>query len=66
MMTLRFSIDWDACNGHGQCVFASPSVFALDQTGDLTVLIVEPDESLRDEILDAAEVCPMQAIRVEG
>jgi ferredoxin len=41
-------------------------VFELDEEGHLVVLVDEPDESLRSVCEDAADVCPVQAITLEG
>ena len=65
-MSLKVIVDWDVCQDHGQCVFASPEVFELGDDGRMHVLIEEPDESLRASVEDAADVCPVQAITIEG
>jgi ferredoxin len=59
-------VDRDVCQNHGQCVFAAPQVFELDEEGELVVLQEEVEESLRDAVEEAADVCPVQAITVEG
>ena len=64
LITVR--VDRDVCQDHGQCVFAAPQVFELDEEGELVVLDDEPDESLRDAVEEAADVCPVQAITIEG
>ena len=63
---IRVVVDRDVCQDHGQCVFASPQVFELDEEGKLVVLQEEVDESLRDVVEEAADVCPVQAITIEG
>lgn len=65
-MSLRVIVDLTVCQDHGQCVFAAPDVFDMDDDGKLVVLTAEPDESLRSQAEDAADVCPVQAIRLEG
>jgi ferredoxin len=65
-MTLKVIVDRDICQNHGQCVFAAPQVFELDEEGELVVLDDEPDESLRDAVEEAADVCPTQAITLGG
>jgi ferredoxin len=65
-MTLKVIVDRDICQNHGQCVFAAPQVFELDEEGELVVLDDEPDESLRGAVEEAADVCPTQAITIEG
>ncbi|MFE6163653.1 ferredoxin [Streptomyces sp. NPDC056486] len=62
---LKVIVDLDVCQDHGQCVFAAPDVFTLDQEGHLAYT-ESPDEALRADAEDAADVCPLQAIRVEG
>ncbi|GGV37154.1 ferredoxin [Streptomyces longisporoflavus] len=62
---LKVTVDLDVCQDHGQCVFAAPDVFELDDDGRLAY-VGTPDESLRADVEDAADVCPLQAIRIEG
>ena len=59
-------VDRDLCQDHGQCVFAAPQVFELDEEGTLVVLQEEVGEDLRDNVEEAADVCPVQAITIEG
>ena len=60
---MQVHVDRTKCDNHGQCTFSAPTVFRLDDDG---VLHYEEnvDESLRDEVEEAADVCPLQAIRV--
>jgi ferredoxin len=64
---MKVVVDELRCDAHGQCVNACPEVFALDDDDDLvTVLVVEPDESLRASVERAALVCPKAAITIEN
>ena len=63
---IRVVVDRELCQDHGQCVFAAPQVFELDEEGKLVVLQDEVDESLRPNVEEAADVCPTQAITLEG
>jgi len=63
---IKVIVDRDVCQNHGQCVFAAPQVFEVDEEGELVVLDEEPDESLREAVEEAADVCPVQAITIEG
>lgn len=63
---MRVVVDLAVCQDHGQCCFAAPEVFELDAAGQLVVLVENPDESLRDKVEEAADVCPLQAITLEG
>ncbi|MBP2327675.1 ferredoxin [Kibdelosporangium banguiense] len=58
---MKVVVDMNKCQDHGQCVFSAPDVFQLDADGHL-VYVAEPDDALREDIEDAADVCPLQAI----
>lgn len=62
---MKVVVDLDTCQDHGQCVFAAPDVFHLGEDGKLGY-VPEPDDVLRDAVEEAADVCPLQAIRIEG
>jgi ferredoxin len=62
---IKVVVDRDLCQDHGQCVFAAPQVFELDEEGTLVVLQEEVGEDLRDAVEEAADVCPVQAITIE-
>jgi ferredoxin len=70
---VKVVVDLKKCSDHGQCVFAAPEVFELDDRGELTFrklakdvyVTGELDESLRDSVEEAADICPMQAIEIE-
>lgn len=72
---MRITVDLAKCQDHGQCVFSAPAVFSLDAKGGLSFRAEtdgdlyrseDLDESLRDEVEEAADACPLQAITVEG
>jgi ferredoxin len=63
---VKVVVDRDKCQEHGQCCDAAPAVFQLDKAGRLHIVIDEPDESMRGDVEEAADVCPMQAITVVG
>ncbi|WP_428950052.1 ferredoxin [Streptomyces sp. cg35] len=62
---MKVVVDMNKCQDHGQCVFAAPDVFSFDDAGRLAC-VADPDDALRDEVEEAADVCPLQAIRIEG
>ncbi|WP_432195029.1 ferredoxin [Streptomyces sp. bgisy027] len=62
---MKVVVDMNKCQDHGQCVFAAPDVFSMDDAGRLAY-VSDPDDTLRDEVEEAADVCPLQAIRIEG
>lgn len=61
---MKVKVDYSLCQDHGQCAIAAPEVFQLNDEGKLEY-IPEPDDSLRFEVEEAADVCPVQAILVE-
>ena len=61
MTTYRIEIDRSLCSGFGSCVDASPTHFALDDSGVARVLVTDTDD---DAVLEAAASCPMGAITV--
>jgi ferredoxin len=63
MSTIRVYVDLDLCQSHGECVFAAPDVFELDDD-DVLKWEDEVDESKRAELEVAVNVCPMMAIRL--
>jgi ferredoxin len=62
---MKVVVDMNKCQDHGQCVFAAPDVFSMDGDGRL-LYVPDPEDALRDEVEEAADVCPLQAIRIEG
>ena len=62
---MKVVVDMNKCQDHGQCVFAAPDVFSLDDDGRLAY-VPDADDALRDEVEEAADVCPLQAIRIEA
>lgn len=55
----------DDCVSDGICAEECPDVFTMDDDGLASVINGEPDESLREAVLTAAEECPVDIIIVE-
>lgn len=63
---MKVTVDFDLCEGHGQCVMAAPEVFRIPDGADqVTLLDHDPPDGLRDKVEDAAARCPVLAIQVE-
>ncbi len=70
---MRVVVDLLKCQDHGQCVFAAPEVFSLDAEGKLSFRHEAHEryrsgplpDSLLDDVEEAADVCPLQAISSE-
>jgi ferredoxin len=55
-------IDRESCVGSGMCAATAPGTFALDAEGQ--AVVIAPDGDPVAAVLDAAEGCPLMAIRV--
>jgi len=53
----------ELCQHYGQCVFEAPNLFSLNDDDKLEYH-AEADDSERDNVEAAVDVCPMQAIRI--
>jgi ferredoxin len=60
---VKVHVDLDVCQNYGQCVFAAPEVFDLDDAGDLDYQEVA-DDSARPDVEAAVMACPVQAITI--
>lgn len=57
----QLTVDRKLCDNHGQCAIAAPAVFRMNEDG---VLEFDEtfDDALLDEVEEAIDVCPVQAI----
>jgi ferredoxin len=60
---MQVRIDRAACCGNAQCVEIAPAVFQLDSKNKSVVL--DPEAVSPETLIEAAEVCPCQAIVVQ-
>ena len=63
---MRVVVDLLKCESNALCMGAAPEVFLVDDDDQLQLLEEHPDEALRDKVLEAARLCPKQAITVES
>ncbi|MEU6556655.1 ferredoxin [Streptomyces sp. NPDC046915] len=61
---LQVVIDKDVCVACGACVLAGPDVFDQNEDGQAIMIVDEPDESLRDQIEESIDACPVQALKI--
>jgi len=59
---LRISVDHNLCVGNAMCETFAPGVFVLND--DRQSEAVDPDADTEENILEAAENCPVSAITV--
>ncbi len=72
---MKIAVDLTKCQNHGQCTYSAPQVFSLDDEGELAFRAEAKDEYVsgelneewREDIEEAIDMCPVQAIRsVDG
>lgn len=62
---MKVYVDRSLCEDHGQCAIAAPAVFRMNDEGKLEY-DPEPDDSHLDEVEEAVDVCPVQAILIQS
>jgi ferredoxin len=70
---VKVVVDLTKCQNHGQCTYSAPAVFSLDDEGELifrheaTDRYVSPeiDPAVEEDVEEAADMCPVQAISLE-
>ncbi|GAB3140749.1 ferredoxin [Marisediminicola antarctica] len=60
---IKIEVDMALCQHYGQCVFEAPNIFKLNDDDKLEY-VASADDSERDNVESAVDVCPMQAIRI--
>ena len=60
---MKVTVDLTLCQDHGQCAIAAPEVFRINDDGKLEY-DDSPDDSMRDYVEEAVDVCPVQAIEI--
>ena len=58
---IKVDVDMTKCQHYGQCVFEAPNVFKLNEDDKLEYTATAED-SERDNVEAAIDICPMQAI----
>lgn len=61
---MKASVDKNTCIGCGLCESICPAVFKLGADGKSEVIVGEVDENLESDCRQAAENCPVSAIRI--
>jgi ferredoxin len=61
---IQVTVDRSLCIGSGDCVDLVPDVFQLDEEDK--AVVVDPDGAPLDDVITAAQGCPVSAIFVIG
>jgi ferredoxin len=61
---MKASVDADVCTGCGLCVDTCPAVFEMNDAV-ARVLVASVPENALDTCRDAADNCPVEAIKIE-
>ena len=59
---LKVTVDHDLCVGNAMCPHLAPKTFSLND--DRQSQVIDPDGDTRENVLEAAEACPVSAITV--
>ncbi len=62
---MKVIVDFDLCESNALCMKACPEVFEIDDDDFLQIKEENPDESLREKVLEAVRLCPRQAISIQ-
>ncbi|KJE25580.1 ferredoxin [Frankia torreyi] len=61
---MHVTVNFDRCASSGTCVQLVPDVFEIRDDGYLYLLIEEPDDARWDDLQEAADSCPTEAISI--
>jgi ferredoxin len=61
---IHVEVDRNLCIGSADCVDTAPDVFQLDEEDK--AVVIDPDGAPVDDVVEAAQNCPVSAITVTG
>ena len=61
---MKVTVDENTCIGCGACMSICPDVFEFNDEGFMGVKKEEIDETIKDDIMDAKDSCPVNAIDI--
>jgi ferredoxin len=65
MSKLAVVVDWDLCDGQGECERTAPDIFSLGDAETVTILQPELQPSQRDVVEAAIRACPKAALSLQ-
>jgi ferredoxin len=65
MMGFKVGVDIDLCQGHAMCELEAPDYFSVPKRGEVQILKDTGPEEDREEVQNAVDMCPTQALFIE-
>lgn len=62
---MKVKIDKDTCIRCGACQALCPDVFEYDDDGIMDVKVTDVSDDLVEDVIDAKDGCPVDAIKTE-
>ena len=62
---MKAIVDQDTCSGCALCVSMCDSVFSMNDEGVSEAIATEIDATLVDDVTEARDCCPVDAISIE-
>ncbi|MBW2232306.1 MAG: ferredoxin [Deltaproteobacteria bacterium] len=63
---MKVIVDYDLCEANAYCQRSCSEVFRVEEDDTLTLLVADIPDRLREQVEEAARLCPRQALRIEG
>lgn len=64
-MGFKVGVDIDLCQGHAMCELEAPDYFSVPKRGQVQILKDTGPEEDRDEVQNAVDMCPTQALFIK-
>ena len=64
-LNMKITVGQEACIGCGMCIDICPKAFKYNSEDKSEAISSEVDESIKDKVLEAKSVCPVDAIEAE-
>jgi ferredoxin len=64
-MGFKVGVDIDLCQGHAMCELEAPDYFSVPRRGQVEILKDTGPEEDRDEVQNAVDMCPTQALFIK-
>jgi ferredoxin len=65
MGCFKVEVDLDLCQGHAMCELEAPDYFTVPKRGKVEILKDTGSDEDRDEVQNAVDMCPTQALAIK-